>query len=124
MASHDAALLFCLQSFDRVTGKQYNGWGLVTEEPQPLRTTAAQATACLQAGADAEDADEAVGVTGVQGLAIGRPGQGHAVGHGGALAERLLEVGAQVLDLGRGGAGRPVSVCACSMEVSLTMADS
>ena len=37
------------------------------------------------------DADEAVGVSGVEGLAVGRPSQGHAVGLGGTLAKGLLQ---------------------------------
>ena len=59
----------------------------------------------LEAGVDGEDADESVGVAGVQGLSVGGPGKGHAVGLGGALAKDLLEVGAQVVHLGGGGEG-------------------
>jgi len=49
-------------------------------------------------GGDGPHADLAVSVAGVQGGAVRRPGQGHAVGDGGLLLELLVPLGAQVVN--------------------------
>ena len=97
--------------------------------PSPFLTFPAQKR--LRAGHDTPGADEVVGVTGEEGLAVGRPGEGDALGLAGLLADGGI-LGLELVDLallleiedddGAGGGGaEPVAVGGEDKSVDLVV---
>ena len=78
------------------------------------------AVPCLDGVADGPDADLAIGVARVQGGAVSGPGQGHAVGHLGLLAD-LGELGRELVDNALTGAQG--TVCRGKSDASTTRAE-